>query len=120
MAASRPGRRAGRGDMVIADRRYSGDYLDNAPVHLVSMASGAQDSPAAGEWMGLARFSAKGAEHLRAELDALDVEGLLETADMPLLLTRLAARHPVKLHVFAGHWLDVNSVPDLAEARNFT
>ena len=115
----RPGRRAGRGDMVIADRRYSGDYLDNAPVHLVSMASGAQDSPAAGEWMGLARLSPLGALWVREELDRLAAEGLLDTADLPTLFTRLAARHPVRIKYFSGHWMDVNDLSDLADARDF-
>ena len=47
-------------------------------------------------------------------------EGLLETADLPTLLSRLAARHPVKLHFFSGHWMDVDTLADLAAARNFT
>ena len=81
------------------------------------------DLPAAevcGEWMGLARFSARGAAWLREEIAALEAEGLLERADLPLLLTRLAAKHPVRVKYFTGHWLDVDTLTDLAEARNFT
>ena len=73
-----------------------------------------------GEWMGLAKFTATGVVWLRAELGLLREEGLLETADMPLLLTRLAARHAVRVQYFTGHWLDVDTLPDLADARNFT
>ena len=115
----RPGRAAGRADMVTADRRYSGDYLDDAPVHLVSMASGALGEAAAGEWMGLARLSPAGAGWVREELDRLAAEGLLDSADLPLLFTRLAARHPVRIKYFSGHWMDVNTLGDLAEARDF-
>jgi len=35
------------------------------------------------------------------------------------LLTRIAARHPVAVHYVTGHWLDVDDLADLAEARNF-
>ena len=67
----------------------------------------------AGEWIGLVRFSAQGSAWLREEIERMRAEGLAETADMPLLLTRLAARHPVKLYVFSGHWLDVDTLPDV-------
>ncbi|WP_217433764.1 phosphoenolpyruvate mutase [Caulobacter sp. S45] len=107
-------------DLVAADRWYSGDYLDSAPAQLVRMGSDLSGAEAAGEWMGLARFSPRGTELLRAELDALQAEGLLETADMPLLFTRLAAKHPVRVKYFTGHWMDVDTLTDVAAARNFT
>jgi len=107
-------------DLVAGDRPPAADYLDESPPDLVRVGPDVSGDRLAGQWIGLVRFSARGADWLCEELDRLRAEGLIETADMPLLLTRLAARHPVKLHVFSGHWLDVNTVPDLAEARNFT
>jgi phosphoenolpyruvate phosphomutase len=109
-----------RRDLVAGDRPPSPDYIEDAPPDLAEMGPDVARDRLAGEWIGLARFSAKGAEQLREEIGRLREEGLLETADMPLLLTRLAARHPVKLHVFSGHWIGVDTLPDLAEARNFT
>ncbi len=47
-------------DIVIADRGFSGDYLDDQPARLLSMAHAADRTDAHGEWMGLARFSARG------------------------------------------------------------
>ena len=116
----RGGSAASHRDLVVADRKFSGDYLDDKPARLVSMTPGAALDGAHGEFMGLARFSAKGTELLKAELDALEAEGLLDTADLPLLLTRLAARTPVRVKYFTGHWMDVNTLGDLADARNFT
>ena len=107
-------------DLVVADRGFSGDYLDDAPAHLKSMSHGGDATGATGEWMGLARFSPHGAELLRAELDAMEAEGLLETGDLPQLFTRLAAKHPVRVKYFTGHWMDVDTLTDLADARNFT
>ncbi|MCR0984821.1 phosphoenolpyruvate mutase [Roseomonas populi] len=115
-AQPRPGHR----DLVTADRRFSGDYLDDRPAHLVRLAADVPAAECHGEWMGLARFTARGAEWLREEIAAMEAEGVLEGADMPLLLTRLAAKHPVRVKYFSGHWLDVDTLTDLAEARNFT
>ncbi|HEX7854528.1 MAG TPA: phosphoenolpyruvate mutase [Sphingobium sp.] len=106
-------------DLVVADRPFSGNYLDDAPVHMDRMGSDIGEA-AHGEWIGLARFSAQGARWLTEELDALESEGLLETADLPLLLTRIAAKHPVRVKYFLGHWMDVNTLADVADARNFT
>ena len=107
-------------DLVTADRRYSGDYLDDAPTHLVSMTSAPAPTPEiVGEWMGLARLSPTGARWVREEIAALTEEGLIGAADMPLLFTRLAAKHPVRVKYFTGHWMDVDTLGDLAEARDF-
>ncbi len=107
-------------DMVMADHAYSGDYLDDLPARLVSMSHGAWSAESSGEWMGLARFSPIGAGWLKEEIALLEQEGLLETADLPLLFTRLTAKHPVRVKYFTGHWMNVNTLTDLADARNFT
>jgi len=114
------GKRSTPRDLVAADRSFSGNYLDDAPVYLRTVA---QDLPAAescGEWIGLARFTAQGAAWLREELDLIEAEGELDSADMPMLITRLAAKHPVLVHYITGHWLDVDTLEDLSNARNFT
>lgn len=115
------GAASGSRDLVVADHRFSGDYLDDAPAHLVSMASAQAPSPeTTGEWMGLARLSTRGTRWLVEEIEALKADGLYETADLPTLLTRMAARHPVRIKYFTGHWMDVDTLADLADARNFT
>ncbi len=105
-------------DLVAADRPFSGDYLDDAPAHLRRIANDITTGELCGEWMGLFRVSARGAGWLREEMAAMEAEGLLATADLPLLLTRMAARRPVQVLYFAGHWLDIDTLGDLAEARN--
>jgi phosphoenolpyruvate phosphomutase len=116
---SAPGAAAAR-DLITADRPFSADYLDDTPAHLVRASADIDPATAQGEWMGLASFSAKGAQWLREEIAAVKEEGLLETADMPGLLTRLAVRHPVRVKYFTGHWMDVDTLVDLAAARNFS
>lgn len=107
-------------DQVSADRPFSGDYLDDQPVHLKEISADLTAESRVGEWIGLARFSALGATWLAEEMAALESENLLDHADMPLLLTRLAAKHPVCVYYVLGHWLDVDTLPDLGDALNFT
>jgi phosphoenolpyruvate phosphomutase len=107
-------------DLVSAERPFSGRYLDDAPNRLRAMSNDVAAAERCGEWIGLARFTAQGAAWLREELALLEAEGRLATADMPLLLTRLAAKYPVLVHYVTGHWMDVDTVEDLSNARNFT
>src|SRR5215207_9981424 len=57
-------------DLMAADRRFSGDYLDDLPAHLRRISSGVPPAEVCGEWMGLARVSARGAGWLQEELAA--------------------------------------------------
>jgi len=105
-------------DLVAADRPFSGDYLDDTPVRLRAMSAALAPERISGEWIGLARCSAQGAAWIRTEIAQMQADGLLETADLPLLFTRLAAKHPVSIHYITAQWLDVNTLSDLAAARN--
>jgi phosphoenolpyruvate phosphomutase len=114
------GARATPRDLVAAERRFSGNYLDDAPVRLCAVSPHLPMAQSSGEWIGLARFTAQGAAWLREELDLIEAEGRLDGMDMPMLITRLAAKHPVFVHYITGHWLDVDTLDDLSVARNFT
>ncbi|MBV9549264.1 MAG: phosphoenolpyruvate mutase [Alphaproteobacteria bacterium] len=109
-----------RRDLVIADRPYTGDILDDSPVLLKQAGTDINPGEAHGEWMGLAAFSARGAGWLRDEIARARAEGVLESCDLPRLFTRLAARHPVQILYFTGHWMDVDTLVDLAAARTFS
>ncbi len=106
-------------DLVAADRAVHDDF-DETPVHLTRMASDLGNEAITGEWIGLARLSPLGAQWVREEIGTLRDEGLLESADLPLLMSRIAEKHPVALHLVSGHWMDVDTLADLAAARNFT
>ncbi len=105
-------------DLVAADSRDTGLYYDATPPLLTAV--GADRAASCGEWIGLMHLSARGAELLREELEAMRGDGTLSHADLPAVLERLAARHPVAVHYITGHWLDVDTQADLAEARNFS
>ena len=107
------------GDLVLADKPFSASYLDDQPAILRSIGR-VQAADSMGEWIGLMRLSAKGAALVRAELAAMQADGSADRADIPTLLGRLAARTPVAVHYITGHWLDVDTMSDLADARNFS
>ena len=106
-------------DLAAASRRFSKSYLEDAPVLLRAIGSDLPEGEVAGEFIGMIRVNQRGAALIRAEIAALREEEALAQADLPELLTRLAARHPVVVHYVTGHWLDVDDLAGLAEARNF-
>ena len=108
------------GDLVAADHPYSSDYLDNTPAYLQSLSTTVPSELVTGKWIGLARFSALGASWARQEIALLEADGMLESADLPLLFTRLAAKHPVAIHYITAHWLKVDTFTDLADEHDFT
>ncbi|SEO57998.1 phosphoenolpyruvate mutase [Salinihabitans flavidus] len=72
-----------------------------------------------GKWVGLMGCSARGARKLAEEIASLEEGGLLATADLPMLLTRLMARGEVVDVIYVtGNWVNVNDLADLSEARN--
>ena len=105
-------------DLIGASRPNSLTYHDEEPALLTEI--GVDPAKAAGEWIGLMHVSARGADLVRAELAAMEQDGSLAGADMLALIERLARRHPVAVHYITGHWLDVDTPADLAEARNFS
>ena len=106
-------------DLAATTRPFSPGYLDDAPVQLTALGSEPPEAEIGGEWIGLVRFSPRGAVFARDEIARLAAENALASTDMPEFLTRLCRRHPVAVHFVTGHWLDVDDVADLADARNF-
>ena len=103
-------------DLVAADRPDTAEYLDDEPANLVAV--GAAPDTATGEWIGLMHASTRGTALLREELAAMQADGTLAQADLLDLARRLMPRCGVAVHYIAGHWLDVDTLTDLAEARN--
>jgi phosphoenolpyruvate phosphomutase len=105
-------------DLISATAKNSSLYHNDKPTLMTGVAADA--ASAAGEWIGLMHLSAKGAHLVGLELEAMRAEGVLNQADLPAVLERLSRKHPVAVHYIIGHWLDVDTPADLAEARNFS
>ena len=109
-------------DLVGCSRRHTGDYLeDEAPAWLCRIGNDLAPTEVDGEWIGLAKLSARGAALVAAELEAMRADGSLARASLLEMLSRLiAAGHPIGVVYVLGGWLDVDDAFDLARARNFT
>ena len=107
-------------DLAACSHAYTGDYFDDEVSELTRLDSAMNEADANGEWIGLAKFSAKGIELLRAELDNMKSDGSLANASMNDLFNRLidSGVKPQVVYI-TGNWLDVNDAFDLARARNF-
>jgi phosphoenolpyruvate phosphomutase len=105
-------------DLVSATMRNTGFYHDDEVPLLTGVA--ADPKSASGQWIGLMHLSAQGTQLVRAELEAMRAEGVLAKADLPELMQRLSRQHQIAVHYITGHWLDVDTTADLAEARNFS
>jgi phosphoenolpyruvate phosphomutase len=105
-------------DLITATIGNTGRYHDDEPALLTGVA--ADPEVASGQWIGLMHLSAQGTQLLRAELEAMQAERVLAKADLPEVLLRISRHHPIAVHYITGHWLDVDTTADLAEARNFS
>ena len=107
-------------DFVQCSKPFSGDYLDDEPVTLQRMANDLDAQQVHGEWIGLARLSAKGAELVRDALEAMRADGSLHTASTLDLFSRIAdAGHQVRVLYVPGQWMDVDDATDLIDAGRF-
>jgi phosphoenolpyruvate phosphomutase len=105
-------------DLITATIRNTGFYHEDESALLTGVA--ADPASACGQWIGLMHLSAQGARLVRDELQAMRAESVLDHADIPALMQRLSQNHPIAVHYITGHWLDVDTTADLAEARNFS
>jgi len=106
-------------DLVRTEHTPADPHLDGEESAALEGIGDVPPDAASGEWIGLMRLSARGAALVREELADMEADGTLPTADLPSVIARVAARHPVRVHWINGHWLDVDTLMDLADARNF-
>ena len=107
-------------DFAECSRSFSPTYLDDALVYLRRIAADMPVESIGGEWMGLAKLSARGAELVRDAIHAMRKDGTLAKAGLPELFTRMAWQG-TQIHVLyvAGQWLDVDDSADLVKAGKF-
>jgi len=107
-------------DLAVCGTPFSEDILDGEAVSLKAIGDAVEADQAHGEWVGLAKLSAKGSELVRTEIEAMEKDGTLKTAGLPELFNRIAAKgEPISVVYVSGHWTDVNDAFGLARARNF-
>lgn len=127
------------GDIVIAvdgawqQRRRPDNYIDYVTAsHPYSLKYGEEEAELRdmgphlapdkihGEWIGLVKASPKGAARIRSTLDALGQRADFRKLRFDDLFRHLVAGgQSIRVLYIAGHWLDVDSLEDLAAANAF-
>ena len=70
-------------DLVVCSRPHAGDFLeDEAPVWLTRIGNDVPADQVHGEWIGLAKLSARGAGLVRAELEVMGADRWTERASL--------------------------------------
>ena len=106
-------------DLVSCSRHFTGDFLDDDPVTLTRIGNELPPNEVDAEWIGLARLSAKGAERVGEELNAMAADGSDKSASLLDLFQRLLdSGETINIVYITGHWFDVDDAFDLAKARN--
>ncbi len=107
-------------DLVQGSRPFRTGYLDDDAVHLKGMGRDIKAENVHGEWIGLAKLSAKGSELVKAEMAAMRADGTAENADLTMLFARLIkSGADIRVLYVTGHWLDVDNATDLENAQKF-
>ena len=107
-------------DLVKASRPYRLEYTEE-PVRLEKIEPELDVESADGEWIGLMKTSAEGTQKVRQLLGELEeAEGDFRRLRFKDLINRLLeAGTTVDILYVTGHWVDVDSLDDLAEAQEF-
>jgi phosphoenolpyruvate phosphomutase len=117
-----PASQAPAADLVLCDPPPDPAGPGAGPARVLAIGPTVAEGPSdagIGQWMGLMSVSIAGARKLREALAARAEEGRLAQADMADLLTDLmAAGATVEAVRISGNWRNVNSLLDLAEARD--
>jgi phosphoenolpyruvate phosphomutase len=89
-------------------------------VHLCRIAHDLPPGEVHGEWMGFVKIAARARAGVRAILDELLADPAHRLLKVPGLLNELVRRgQPVRVFYTSGHWLDVDSLADVTQARDF-
>jgi phosphoenolpyruvate phosphomutase len=107
-------------DLVQGSRPFRTGYLDDDAVHLKGMGRELDAENVHGEWIGLAKLSAKGSDLVKAEIAAMRADASLDNADLNSMFSRLVkSGADVRILYVTGHWLDVDNAADLENAQKF-
>ena len=106
------------GHLVTCSRPFSGHYFDDGPVRLSRVVPNAGAKHADGEWIGLVKFSARGAQRVKAAIETMTAKGSLRRAGLTDLFARLLAEgQEIRVAYSMGRWLDVRDGFGAIDAR---
>ncbi len=107
------------GHLVSCSRPFSGHYFDDGPVRLSRVVPNGGAEHADGEWIGLVKFSARGAQRVKAAIETMTAKRSLRRAGLTDLFARLLAEgQEIRVAYSMGRWLDVRNGFDAIDGRS--
>ena len=107
-------------DLVKCAEPYTTNYLDKEEVCLNAIGHDFNPDAIQGEWIGLAKFSAKGSDKISSEIIAMQQDNTAKNGSMIDLFTRLLQNgEQINIIYISGHWLDIDNADDLLDAQKF-
>jgi len=107
-------------DLIQCSAPFSGDYVDDETVSLNRIGHDLDLAEVDGEWIGVAKLSAKGSALVKDEITAMGQDGTLPKSSLPDLFARLVDQGAsIRVIYVPGQWLDVDDAADIAKAGNF-
>ncbi|ASR48225.1 phosphoenolpyruvate mutase [Paenibacillus kribbensis] len=102
-------------DLVVTEKPYSKNLYSSA-VKLVSVSKSSVEQQFNGEFIGLWKVSAQGADIVKTVLERLSKEKNFHTLTLTDLFNELVKIHSVAVRFIKGDWLDVDTIVDLQKA----
>ncbi|MEC0233806.1 phosphoenolpyruvate mutase [Paenibacillus kribbensis] len=102
-------------DLVVTEKPYSKNLYSSA-VKLVSVSKSDVEQKLNGEFIGLWKVSAQGANMVKTVLERLSKEKNFHCLTLTDLFNELVKIHPVAVRFIKGDWLDVDTIVDLQKA----
>ena len=106
-------------DYIVASHPYSLKYVEE-DVELREIGAHLKPEQVHGEWIGLMKTNANGAQRIREALAELETRpDFRQLRFDDLFRYLLAAGQSIRVLYITGHWLDVDSLDDLSAANAF-
>jgi phosphoenolpyruvate phosphomutase len=99
----------------VTEKPYSKNLYSSA-VKLVSVSKSGVEQKFNGEFIGLWKVSAQGADIVKTVLERLSKEKDFHTLTLTDLFNELVKIHSVAVRFIKGDWLDVDTIVDLQKA----
>jgi phosphoenolpyruvate phosphomutase len=105
-------------DFVATDVPYSKKLYDKT-VEFIRMSNELGVDEIQGEFIGLWKVSAKGAEIVQSALDHLSTHKDFKTYTMADLFNHIVQTHPIAVKYIKGSWLDIDTIRDLQKSGDW-
>lgn len=109
-----------RSDFVLAKAVPPESAYQDTAIEAQKLEFGTPNSRYFGEWIGIMKLSAKGAELAKQFIDTNKLQPVFNSMDIRDMINHFIQQGiSVKIQPISGHWVDVNQLEDLTTVNEF-